>query len=438
MRTSEYDRTLHYLFGLRTFGIHLGLEISRSLAEKVGNPQNQYPAVHIAGTNGKGSTCSLIESVLREKGLKTGLYTSPHLIDFNERIKVNGVPISDEAIIEYAETLKESVEKSGASFFEVTTVIALKYFADMEVDIAVVETGLGARLDTTMLVNPVITIISSISIDHAKYLGDTIKKIAKEKSFVMRKGVKCVVSKNSEEVLEVIKQHAEESDVEILMASGVCTVSNVIFRDDGLTFDAEIENILMKDILVPLMGEHQIENIQSALTALRNMPGLSLAEEEIRNGFNNVSVRGRMEIVSKDPLVIYDVAHNPNAVKNLFKALNKHYPTKRIVTLLALLSEKDHKKIIKELSGKCAKLICSEIPGHDSVSASNLSDEGNRCAIDSVKILEFDNALQSALNTVDKDSLLIIFGSHYFAENVYTKFSSFLQKRDRAEIKALT
>ena len=131
MRTSEYDRTLHYLFGLRTFGIHLGLEISRSLAEKVGNPQNQYPAVHIAGTNGKGSTCSLIESVLREKGLKTGLYTSPHLIDFNERIKVNGVPISDEAIIEYAETLKESVEKSGASFFEVTTVIALKYLADM-------------------------------------------------------------------------------------------------------------------------------------------------------------------------------------------------------------------------------------------------------------------------------------------------------------------
>jgi len=438
MRTSEYDKTLHYLFGLRTFGIHLGLEVSRSLAEKVGNPQNQFPAVHIAGTNGKGSTCALIESVLREKGLKTGLYTSPHLIDFNERIRINGVPITDEKIIEYADLLKESVDRSGAAFFEVTTVIALKYFADMEVDIALIETGLGARLDTTMLVNPVITVISSIGIDHTKYLGDTIKKIAEEKSFVMRKGIPCVVSENSDEVLEVIKQHAKDSGTDILMATTECSISNVNFRKEGLSFDAEFEDILMKDISVPLMGEHQIENIQSALTVLQNMPDLSISQEELRNGFNNVTVRGRMEIVSKDPLVIYDVAHNPSAIKSLFRSLNKHFPAKNIVALLALLSEKDYKEIFKELTGKCANLICSEIPGHKSVSASILSKEGKKRGIDTDKILEFDNAIQTGLNSVDEDSLLIIFGSHYFAENVYAKFTPSLSGIDRTDIKALT
>ena len=438
MRTSEYDRTLHYLFGLRTFGIHLGLEVSRLLAEIAGNPQDQFPAVHIAGTNGKGSTCALIESVLREKGLKTGLYTSPHLIEFNERIRVNGVPISDEAIIEYADSLKESVEKNGASFFEVTTVIALKYFADMEVDIAVIETGLGARLDTTMLVKPVITVITSINIDHAKYLGDTIKKIAEEKSFVMREGIPCVVSENSEEVLEVIEKHAEKSGTELVMATAECRISNVNFKNDGLIFDAEIDEILMKDISIPLMGEHQIENIQSAFTVLQNMPDMSIHEEEMRNGINKVSVPGRMEIVSKDPLVIYDVAHNPSAIKSLFRSLKKHNPEKYIVALAALLSEKDYKEIIKELSGKCEKLICSEIPGHNSVSASILSEECNKREIDSVKIPEFDNALQTGLNTVEEDSLLIIFGSHYFAENIYTKFSSLLLKRDKADIKTLT
>jgi len=438
MRTSEYDRTLHYLFGLRTFGIHLGLEISQELAEKVGNPQNQYPAIHLAGTNGKGSICALIESVLREKGLKTGLYTSPHLLEFNERIRVNGVPISDETIIKYAEFLKESVESKGASFFEVTTIIALKYFSDMNVDIAIVETGLGARLDTTMLVNPLITGITSISVDHSKYLGDTIEKIAKEKAFIMRKGIPCVVSMNTDAVMDVFVQHSEESGTELIKASDICSVSNINFKNDRLTLDAKMDDDLIKDISVPLMGTHQIENVKTALTMLHRVPDITASKQEIRQGFKNVSARGRMEIVSKDPLVIYDVAHNPNAVENLFNSLNKHFPTKNIVTLLALLKEKDYKETIKELSGKCTKLICSEIPGHDSISAANLSEEGKKHGIDSVIIPELENGIRIGLEAVDSDSLFIIFGSHYFAENVYNEFNLSLHKRDTTEIKALT
>jgi len=438
MRTSEYDRTLHYLFGLRTFGIHLGLEISQELAEKVGNPQNQYPAIHLAGTNGKGSICALIESVLREKGLKTGLYTSPHLLEFNERIRVNGVPISDETIIKYAEFLKESVESKGASFFEVTTIIALKYFSDMNVDIAIVETGLGARLDTTMLVNPLITGITSISVDHSKYLGDTIEKIAKEKAFIMRKGIPCVVSMNTDAVMDVFVQHSEESGTELIKASDICSVSNINFKNDRLTLDAKMDDDLIKDISVPLMGTHQIENVKTALTMLHRVPDITASKQEIRQGFKNVSARGRMEIVSKDPLVIYDVAHNPNAVENLFKSLNKHFPAKNIITLIALLKEKDYKETIKGLSGKCTKLICSEIPGHDSISASNLSEEGKKHGIDSVIIPELENGIRIGLEAVDSDSLFIIFGSHYFAENVYNEFNLSLHKRDTTEIKALT
>ncbi len=422
MRTSEYDQTLHYLFGLRTFGIHLGLDIPRSLAKEFGEPQKNYPAIHIAGTNGKGSTSALIESVLRENGLKTGLYTSPHLVNFNERIRVNGVPIDDETIIKYAELLKESVAESGASFFEVTTLIALKHFADMEVDIVIAEAGLGARLDTTMLVEPIISVITSIGLDHTKYLGETVEEIAGEKAFVMRKGVPCIVAKNSDKVLNIFSKYSNEIDSEFTKSSQICEISNVITSPQGLSIDAQISGGKVENFTAPLMGLHQAENIQTALAVLDSIPDMDFASDVIKVGFDKVEFRGRMELLSETPLVIYDVAHNPQATETLFKSIKSHYPGRKIIAVIALLKDKKSEEVVKALSPYAQQLVCAEISGHDSSPSAEVAITGRKFGIESTSIQDISLAVDEAKQKLDDDSLLIIFGSHYFAENVYDKF----------------
>ncbi len=422
MRTSEYDQTLYYLFGLRTFGIHLGLDVPRSLAKELGDPQKNYPAIHIAGTNGKGSTSMLIESVLRQHGLKTGLYTSPHLVNFNERIRVNGVPIDDESIIIYAEALKDSVAESGASFFEVTTLIALKYFADMEVDIVIAEAGLGARLDTTLLVEPIISVITSIGLDHTKYLGETVEEIAGEKAFVIRKGVPCIVAKNSDTVLDVFSEFSDEIDGEYTKSSQICEISDVVASDEGLAFDAILNGRRINNFHLRLMGLYQVENIQTALAVLDSIPDMEISSDVIEEGFDKVEFRGRMEILSETPLIIYDVAHNPQATDSLFRSLIAHFPHRKIIAVMALLKDKDSEQVIEALCPYTKQLVCTEIPGHESSPSAELANIGRNIGIESTAIQDIYLAMDEVKQKLDDDSLLIIFGSHYFAEYVYDKF----------------
>jgi len=422
LRTSEYDKTLHYLFGLRTFGIHLGLEVSKLLAAKVGNPQRHYPAVHIAGTNGKGTTAVLIESVLREKGLKTGLYTSPHLVNFNERIRVNGTPIEDEVIMDYADYLKGTVNKNGASFFEATTVIALKYFADMEVDIVVAETGLGARLDTTMLVEPVVSAITSINLDHTKYLGETVEEIAAEKVHVMRQGIPCIVGNNSQAVFNIFDEFARKSKSEYRKASDLCSIPDINYGKGGVKVEAQFKDRSITDLSVPLMGVHQRENIQTSLAVIETIPDISISDEQIKKGFGEVSFRGRMETVSEEPFVIYDVAHNPSAVKSLIESVRLHYPDRKITGLLALLKEKDYEGILNELARRVEFLVCTDIPGHVSVSSETLADSGNVLGLNTKSLPGFEEAIEQGLAELNGKRMLLIFGSHYVAETVYDNF----------------
>ena len=438
MRTSEYDQTLYYLFGLRTFGIHLGLAVPRSLAKELGEPQKNYPAIHIAGTNGKGSTSMMIESVLREHGLKTGLYTSPHLVNFNERIRVNGVPIDDESIIIYAEALKDSVAESGASFFEVTTLIALKYFADMEVDIVIAEAGLGARLDTTMLVEPIISVITAIGLDHTKYLGETVEEIAGEKAFVIRKGVPCIVAKNSDKVLDIFSKYSDEIDGEYIKSSQICEISDLVASEKGLAFDAILNGRRIDNFQLPLMGLHQVENIQTALAVLDSIPDMEIASDVIRAGFEKVEFRGRMEILSETPLVIYDVAHNPQATDSLFRSLIAHFPRRKIIAVMALLKDKDSEQVIEALCPYAQQLVCTEIPGHESSPSAELANIGRKLGIESTSIQDIYLATDEVKQKLDDDSLLIIFGSHYFAENVYDQFEKSHPFSGSFKIKSLT
>ncbi len=203
---NKKEEILAHLFSLQRFGIKPGLERTQHLLNFLGNPQNSFPSVHIAGTNGKGSVCSMLASVFMEAGYKTALYTSPHLVRFNERIRVNIIEISDNDIIRLAEILMPEGEKIGATFFEITTAMAFRYFAEQKVNVAVIETGLGGRFDSTNVLKPLLSVITSLDIDHTEYLGKTIKDIAFEKAGIIKENTPVIVSRNSTEAISVIKE----------------------------------------------------------------------------------------------------------------------------------------------------------------------------------------------------------------------------------------
>jgi dihydrofolate synthase/folylpolyglutamate synthase len=202
----EYKNTLNFLFGLQKFGMKFGLENIKHLLDFLENPETNYPTVHIAGTNGKGSTAAMIASILTASGYKTGLYTSPHLIDFTERIRIDGKPISSKEVVIYGKKLKSQIQKSKATFFEATTAIAFQYFSDKNVDVALIETGLGGRLDATNVIKPELSIITTIGMDHSEQLGNTIQSIASEKAGIIKSRTPCITSVKNASALKIIKQ----------------------------------------------------------------------------------------------------------------------------------------------------------------------------------------------------------------------------------------
>ena len=212
---SSYPETLAWLFSLQKFGIKLGLENIRGLLESCGNPQRSYPTVHVAGTNGKGSTSAFIASILMESGCRTGLYTSPHLTDFHERIRVDGVPISQDAIVRYSEELRVEADARKATFFEATTCMALRHFADEHVDVAVIETGLGGRLDSTNIIEPRVTVITSVGMEHTDLLGSTLADIAGEKAGIIKDGIPVVSGVTQREARDVIARAASERNAHL-------------------------------------------------------------------------------------------------------------------------------------------------------------------------------------------------------------------------------
>ena len=216
---TKIDNLLAHLYGLRRLGIKVGLEHTNELLRRCGSPHRRLKTIHIAGTNGKGSTAAMIQAILRESGLKVGLYTSPHLIRFNERIRINGLPISDKSIIEFMAQFNNDIDEVKATFFEVTTVLALHYFSNQEVDVAVIETGLGGRLDSTNVIEPELTIITSIDLDHQQLLGETLIDIAVEKAGIIKKQTPVLVCSQKPEAMDVIRKKSKESNSPIIYSN---------------------------------------------------------------------------------------------------------------------------------------------------------------------------------------------------------------------------
>lgn len=355
MKKPEYRELISELYNRRTKGIKLGLERVFSVLEKLDNPHKSFKSIHIAGTNGKGSVSKIIYNLLRNHGVNTGVFTSPHLTRFTERIVVNDCEISEDEVIELVKTIKPFADE--LTFFEYVTVMAFVFFREKGVDYAVIETGMGGRLDSTNVVTPVVSVITSIGLDHQEFLGNDIKSIAKEKAGIIKKGVPVVLSKQEKDAEEVIYEKARE------LGCPVFTYGRDFFAQlkamdlNGITFifNSSEFGSQSSEFFLPLTGFHQLENVAVALKAFLTAYS-DWRLDLVKEGLKNVKIPGRLEVVSNHPLVIFDIAHNSHAAKNLVKSL-KTLTDKKPVVVFGMMRDKDIESFVKYFENYAHKLI---------------------------------------------------------------------------------
>lgn len=336
-----YQETCEYLYNVMPMferqgasGYKEGLGNSLTLDKHFGNPHKHFLSIHVAGTNGKGSCSHTLSAILQRCGYKVGLYTSPHLVDFSERIRINGQPVSEDYVVNFVEQEKSFIESIHPSFFEVTTAMAFKYFADMNVDIAVIEVGLGGRLDCTNIITPILSVITNIGMDHTQFLGSTLEEIALEKAGIIKQGVPVVIGETTPETREIFSAIATEAHASIIYAEDKAEVADCTFSDDGITYQTEHFGILHGE----QAGIYQIKNTNTILCAVKELerlgfmhpvscnPDVECQNKEVREGFRKVSeltgLKGRWQTVKNHPKTVCDTGHNLPGWEYVSKQLN--------------------------------------------------------------------------------------------------------------------
>ena len=417
------EAATNFLFELERFGMKMDLRNISELMEFAGNPHRKLKVVHVAGTNGKGSTCAAIASVLTSMKYKVGLYTSPHIVDFTERIKINGERISHSDVARLTDFFKPKIKNLRATFFEATTAIMFKYFADNGVDFAVVETGLGGRLDSTNIVEPLVSVITSIGLDHMEILGGTLEKIAFEKGGIIKTCRPAVVNVSGDAVKEVFRSISKEKNAGIHFVRELASYENLEMDIHGSTVDARVSGNEYPGLRIGLCGEHQVQNALTALTTLNILAqdGVSIYREKIYEGFERISdntgLRGRMEILSEEPFVLLDVAHNPDGVRALMDSI-RLLGNKSGVLLFAAMRDKDAKSMLSLLRQRFEKVILTQLQTRRSLTVSELNILSEDIKLQSQVFNNSSEALRAALTQISNDSFLLVTGSHYLAGEV--------------------
>jgi dihydrofolate synthase/folylpolyglutamate synthase len=343
-----YSEAIQALFARTTVGIKPGLERTNALLAELGSPHEELAAIHIAGTNGKGSVVATSEALLRAKGLKVGRYTSPHLIDFRERITVNGRPISEAEVLEFLERWIPTAEKMGATFFEVTTALAFDWLARQEVDFSVIETGLGGRLDSTNVLMPRVAVVTSIGLDHTDLLGDTLEAIAGEKAGIFKRRVPAVIGEPAAAIRELLVAHAKAHGADPVIVLGDAFGVTDIRVSPGKTSFTLRRGQEERRIETPLLGEHQARNTAMAIAAVASLGEDYLpARNQISKALAGVFLPGRFQRQGK---FIFDVAHNPDGARTIAETIRGVNPPRPVAAMVAVLADKDWRGIIRELA----------------------------------------------------------------------------------------
>jgi len=426
MQAETYQEYINWLYGLQRFGIKLGLEKISLLLEDIDNPHRQYPVIHIAGTNGKGSVASMIASVLQTLGLKTGLYTSPHLVRFTERIKIDGREIPEEEVVRYSEKIQPGVDSLRATFFEATTAIAMQYFADKDVDVAVLETGLGGRFDATNVVTPVLSVITSVGLEHQKYLGRTLARIAYEKGGIIKENIPVVSGVQSARAVEVLQQVAFYKQAPFIEVNPHATA--VLLEKDLEKSVVDMffpDAIQYEEITIGLPGLYQIQNALIAVRALDVLRGRiknaekiwNITDEHVRYGLEKVAgltgIRGRMQLVQHQTgRFMVDAAHNPGAIRELVRALTELGYT-NIPVILGVLDDKDVKSMMKILS-KIARVMYFVQPNNErAVKTEKLREMAKGIFFPVVASGSVPDGIHMISSKIKEEDLILITGSHF-------------------------
>ncbi len=407
----NYSQSIAYLYGLQKFGIKLGLHTIRKLLRAVDNPHKKFPAVHIAGTNGKGSTAAFLASILSASGYKTGLYTSPHLSSFTERIKVNSSSISKQDVVRLTDLLKQkSSSFSSITYFELVTAMAFLSFAEKKVDIAVIEVGMGGRLDATNVITPLISIITTISKEHEFYLGSTLQQIAREKAGIIKSNRPVITGVSQPSLIRFIQNKCKRDHCKLYRLGkdfSLLSTSSNSYTYKGKKLDID-------GISLGLKGDFQVSNAALALAAVEILRSQSFTinKNHVVRGLKRVEWPARIEVVNRGPLVILDGAHNPDAMKNLKKTLVKDFDFKRLILVLGIMEDKSIKKMLQEIV-RGAYLIVLCRPRMDrAASTAILTSILNDLNISNVKAVDdVRKAARLAISYAQKNDLICITGS---------------------------
>ncbi|WP_194775607.1 bifunctional folylpolyglutamate synthase/dihydrofolate synthase [Pararhodonellum marinum] len=426
----DFKETLDYLFNALPMFQRIGAaafkkDLSNTLAlcEYLGNPQHQFKSVHVAGTNGKGSTSHAIASILQESGYKVGLYTSPHLKSFTERIKINGKEISEEAVVDFVAKHQDFMESIKPSFFEMTVVLAFDYFANQKVDVAIIEVGMGGRLDSTNVIQPLLGLITNIGMDHTQFLGDTLEKIAGEKAGIIKKDIPVIVSQTQSETTEVFKTVAENNGSPIFFAEESFQVVDVFeeYLPKLQTFKVK-KNGRIESYQMDLLGRYQKGNLPGILMAaeLLNGLGFQISDEKLKKGLKkvipNTGLKGRWQQLDTEPLMICDTGHNVDGIIIILDQLNQ-IPHKQLFMVLGVVEDKDLHAFLNLLPRQAYYIFCqAKIPR--ALPASVLFQSAQNYGLEGETIEDVNEAIDKAKELAGKEDLIFIGGSTFVVAEI--------------------
>ena len=433
-----------YLVNLQHFGVKLGLERMQDLVKLLGNPQDKFPSIHIAGTNGKGSSSAMLASILRAQGLKVGLYTSPHLEEFTERIQINGKQIPDQELLNLVVEIKEKIERNSidnsstcayeeTTFFEFTTALAFLYFARQEVDIAIIEVGLGGRLDATNVVTPLVSVITSIDLDHTKVLGSTREEIAYEKAGIIKETIPLVCGEKSPELVKLFAEICTERDASFFISERECELQESSLKGQRFLLQGV-------EYTLGLLGEHQLQN---ALTVLKTVEilreqGIEVSDDAVQQGLLSARWEGRLQIYSEEahePLIILDGAHNPAGMQMLDHFLTTHQQElffvqtqegdkegdtsnvpRKAVAIVGISTGKNVEWMLEKLSHHFNSIIVVEA-AHRAIPQEDVAEVAKNF-FGTVETCVLEDAMNIAQKKVGSDGFILVTGSLYVVGDI--------------------
>jgi dihydrofolate synthase / folylpolyglutamate synthase len=428
----NYKETIDFLYSRLPMFSRIGASAIKKdltntliLCDRLGDPQSKFKTIHVAGTNGKGSTSHMLAAILHSAGYKTGLYTSPHLHDFRERIRINGEMIRESFVVDFTEKVKPLFDEIEPSFFEITVAMAFEYFTEEAVDIAIIETGLGGRLDSTNVILPELSIITNIGWDHMNILGDTLEKIALEKAGIIKKGIPVVIGETQAETKNIFTQTAESLDAPIVFADQKRFV-NEWTTDHNLLF-VEIADQHHQDHLkyeLDLTGVYQLKNLVTVLEAVRQLQiqGWAIKSDHVKYALRNVKrltgLHGRWEIIHHRPLLVLDVGHNEDGMKQIINQISLT-DYRHLHMIIGMVKDKDVDKVIAQLPQQ-AKYYFTNADIPRALDAAILQEKAVQLGLEGEQYSDVNSALQKALSIAGEEDMIVVCGSVFLVGEVNT------------------